>query len=406
MPSRAPEPAVAVDPVALTRDLIRRPSVTPRDEGAIDLLAGLLERLGFACHKLVFSEPGTDDVVNLYARWGAGGRNFCFAGHTDVVPPGNPQSWTADPFEARLIDGQLYGRGAVDMKGAIAAFAAAAARFVAEHGDDPPGSISLLITGDEEGVSINGTKKVVEWLEARGERLDVCIVGEPTNARDLGDMVKIGRRGSLTGRLTVHGTQGHTAYPHLADNPVHRIVAMLHALTSEPLDGGSAHFQPSTLQVSTIDVGNPASNVIPAEAKAVFNARFNDVWTSETLVAWIRERLDAAAAGGRYDLEIAVSGESFLTPPGAVSTVLTQAIERVTSRRPEFSTTGGTSDARFIRRLCPTAEFGLVGLTMHKVDERVDVADIVALADIYKAALDLYFGVAASTSSAATAAAD
>jgi succinyl-diaminopimelate desuccinylase len=398
MPERTPEP-IAVDPIALTRDLIRRPSVTPRDEGAIDLLAGLLETLGFTCHKLVFSEPGTDDVVNLYARWGTGGRNFCFAGHTDVVPPGNPRSWTADPFEARLIDGQLYGRGAVDMKGAIAAFAAAAARFIAVHGDDPPGSISLLITGDEEGVSINGTKKVVEWLEAHGERLDVCIVGEPTNARDLGDMVKIGRRGSLTGRLTVHGTQGHTAYPHLADNPVHRIVAMLHALTSEPLDRGNDHFQPSTLQISTIDVGNPASNVIPAEAKAVFNARFNDLWTSEALSSWIRKRLDAA--GGRYDLEITVSGESFLTPPGPVSTILAQAIERVTSRRPEFSTTGGTSDARFIRRLCPTAEFGLVGLTMHKVDERVDVSDIVALADIYKAAIDLYFDVAAPSPSAA-----
>jgi succinyl-diaminopimelate desuccinylase len=378
-----------VDPVALAGELIRRPSVTPRDEGAIEILAGVLENLGFTCHRLVFSEAGTEDIVNLYARLGTGGRNFCFAGHTDVVPPGNAASWTIDPFAGAVVDGTLWGRGAADMKGAIACFAAAAAQFRHERGSDFGGSISLLITGDEEGISINGTKKVLDWLKSRGERLDACIVGEPTNAQTLGDMVKIGRRGSLTGTLTVHGTQGHTAYPHLADNPVHRLVRMLHAVTSEKLDPGTSHFQPSTLQVSTIDVGNPASNVIPAEARATFNIRFNDAWTSEKLRSWLREKFDAV--GGRYDLAIRVSGESFLTPPGAVSDILSTAIERTLGRKPELSTTGGTSDARFIHAFCPIAEFGLVGLTMHKVDERVDVADLTALTAIYRTVLDLYF---------------
>jgi succinyl-diaminopimelate desuccinylase len=381
--------APILDPVALARDLIRRPSVTPRDEGAIDLLARVLEGLGFACHRLVFSEPGTDDVVNLYARLGTGGRNFCFAGHTDVVPPGDVASWTNPPFAAEIVGDVLTGRGAADMKGAIACFVAAVARFIAARGGDFGGSISLLITGDEEGISINGTKKVMDWLKARGERLDACIVGEPTNAATLGDMVKIGRRGSLTGTLTVHGTQGHTAYPHLADNAAHRIVAMLHAVTATPLDKGTAHFQPSTLQVSTIDIGNPTSNVIPAAARAVFNIRFNDRWTSERLRAWLHEKFDAV--GGRYELAVRVSGESFLTPPGPVSEILTQAIAKVSGRTPELSTTGGTSDARFIHSFCPVAEFGLVGLTMHKVDERVDLADIAALTEIYRTVLDLYF---------------
>jgi succinyl-diaminopimelate desuccinylase len=378
-----------VDPIALASELIRRPSVTPRDEGAIEILAGVLENLGFTCHRLVFSEEGTADIVNLYARLGTGGRNFCFAGHTDVVPPGNAASWRIEPFAGTVLDGTLWGRGAADMKGAIACFAAAAAQFRRERGSDFGGSISLLITGDEEGISINGTKKVLDWLKSRGERLDACVVGEPTNAQTLGDMVKIGRRGSLTGTLTVHGTQGHTAYPHLADNPVHRLVSMLHAVTSEKLDSGTAHFQPSTLQVSTIDVGNPASNVIPAEARATFNIRFNDAWTSEKLQSWLRDKFDAV--GGRYDLAIRVSGESFLTPPGPVSDILSTAIERTLGRKPELSTTGGTSDARFIHSFCPIAEFGLVGLTMHKVDERVDVADLTALTAIYKTVLDLYF---------------
>jgi succinyl-diaminopimelate desuccinylase len=278
------------------------------------------------------------------------------------------------------------------MKGAIACFAAAAAQFLAARGRDFGGSISLLITGDEEGISINGTRKVLDWLEARGEALDACIVGEPTNAQTLGDMVKIGRRGSLTGHLTVPGIQGHSAYPHLADNPVHRLVRMLGVLIADPLDDGTDHFQPSTLQVSTFDVGNPASNVIPGEARASFNIRFNDRWTGASLEAWLRGKLDAV--GGRYALDIRVSGESFLVPPGPVSDILGTAIETVTGRKPELSTTGGTSDARFIHRFCPLAEFGLVGLTMHKADERAELADIAALTEIYRTVLELYFPAA------------
>ncbi|MBX6369061.1 MAG: succinyl-diaminopimelate desuccinylase [Rhodospirillales bacterium] len=378
-----------MDPVEFAGELIRRPSVTPRDEGAIDLLKERLEALGFVCHRLVFSQKGTDDVVNLYARIGTARPNFAFAGHTDVVPAGDPAAWSFDPFAGTVRDGELVGRGAADMKGAIAAFVAAAERFLAERGRDFGGSISLLVTGDEEGVSINGTRKLMAWLAQQGETLDACIVGEPTSAEALGDMVKIGRRGSLTGTLTVHGTQGHTAYPHLADNAAHRIVRMLHALTAEKLDDGSEHFQPSTLQVSTIDIGNPASNVIPGKATAVFNIRFNDRWNSLSLKKWIVDRLETV--GGRWDLDVQVSGESFLTPPGTVSDVLSRAVERVTGRKPELSTTGGTSDARFIWKHCPVAELGLVGRTMHKVDERVPTADIRTLAEIYKATLDLYF---------------
>jgi succinyl-diaminopimelate desuccinylase len=263
------------------------------------------------------------------------------------------------------------------------------ARFLDRRGRDFGGSISLLITGDEEGVSINGTRKVVDWLEAKGERIDACIVGEPTNPEHIGEMVKVGRRGSLTGKLTVHGVQGHTAYPHLADNPVHRLVRMLDALIAKPLDEGTSHFQPSTLQISTVDVGNPASNVIPATARATFNIRYNDRWTSETLRAWLKERLDAV--GGRYELDIHVSGESFLTPPGPLSDLLGAAIEQVTNRRPELSTTGGTSDARFIKDHCPVAEMGLPGTTMHKLDECVPIAEIHRLTSIYAAVLDEYF---------------
>lgn len=378
-----------LDPVELAAELIRRPSVTPKDEGAIPYLAGVLERLGFACHLQEFTEPGTEPVLNLYARLGTGGRNFCFAGHTDVVPPGDLGAWSIAPFAGKIDGEALYGRGAADMKGAIACFAAAVARFLAARGPSFGGSISLLITGDEEGVSINGTKKLLDWIAARGEKLDACIVGEPTNAKRLGDMVKIGRRGSLNGHLTVQGVQGHTAYPHLADNAAHRLVTMLNALTSAPLDEGTAHFQASTLQVSTIDIGNPANNVIPGMARASFNIRYNDRWSSTTLTEWLKRKLDAV--GGRYELAIQVSGESFLTPPGEVSDLLCRAIERITGGTPELSTTGGTSDARFIHHFCPLAEFGLVGLTMHKVDERVPLADMAELTEIYRTVLDLYF---------------
>ena len=380
----------AIDPAALAAELIRRPSVTPKDEGALSIVAGYLEDLGFTCHRLVFGGDRSDAIVNLYARLGEGRPNLCFAGHTDVVPPGARDAWSFDPFSASLRDGALWGRGAVDMKGAIAAFIVAVERWLAERSSEFAGSISLLITGDEEGAGVDGTKRVLEWLAARGEALDACLVGEPTSATALGDMIKIGRRGSLTGRLTVYGVQGHTAYPHLADNAAHRLVAMLHALTSAELDHGSEHFQPSTLQVSTIDIGNPAANVIPAVARAVFNIRFNDRWIGETLKHWIAERL--GAVGGHYELEVTVSGELFLVRPGIVSDPLAKAIHRVTGRVPELSTTGGTSDARFLHAYCPVAEFGLVGQTMHQADERVDLADLVALTEIYRTFLDLFFG--------------
>jgi succinyl-diaminopimelate desuccinylase len=379
---------MTLDPVELAAALIRKPSVTPKDDGAIPLLATTLEELGFTCHVLEFTAPGTAPILNLYARKGDKGRNFCFAGHTDVVPPGELKSWSVDPFGGHVLNGALYGRGATDMKGAVACFVVAAAQFLAAQ-DGFDGSISLLITGDEEAAAINGTRKLLDWLAARGETLDLCVVGEPTSAKKLGDMVKIGRRGSLNGFLTVAGISGHTANPHLADNAAHRLLKLLGALLEAPIDRGNERFPPTDLQISTIDIGNPTTNVIPGTARAVFNIRFNDGWTSQKLEAWLRQKLDAA--GGRYTLDIKVSGESFLTPPGEVSDMLTKAIARVTGVTPELSTTGGTSDARFIHRFCPVAEFGLVGLTMHKVDERAPVADLTALTAIYRTALELYF---------------
>jgi succinyl-diaminopimelate desuccinylase len=386
--------AAPVDPIELAAELIRRPSVTPKDEGALDIVASRLERLGFACHRLVFDDPGpdgekADPIGNLYARLGNGHPNLCFAGHTDVVPTGPAEGWSFEPFAAALRGGELCGRGAVDMKGAIAAFVAAAERFLAARGDEFTGSISLLITGDEEAAAINGTRKVLEWLRQRGEVLDACLVGEPTSAAALGDMIKIGRRGSMTGRIVVEGVQGHVAYPHLVDNAAHRLVALLHALISAPLDQGTEHFQPSSLQVTTIDIGNPVTNIAPGTARATFNIRFNDKWLSATLKDWVAERL--SAIGGKYQLSWEVSGESFLVPPGRVSDCLTAAIGSITGRTPELSTTGGTSDARFIHAYCPVAEFGLVGQTMHKADERVDIADLTRLTAIYQAFLDRFF---------------
>jgi len=382
-----------IDPVEMAQRLIRCPSVTPADAGAIDVLSEALTEIGFVCERLVFSADGTADIANLYARRGSSGRHFSFAGHTDVVPAGERGSWSVDPFAGAIAEGKLYGRGAVDMKGGIAAFVAAASRFLAEQEADFAGSISLLITGDEEGVAINGTQKLLSWLEARGERPDACLVGEPTNAETLGDMIKIGRRGSLSARLTVHGTAGHTAYPHLADNPVHRLVAMLADLIAEPLDTATEHFQPSSLQISTVDVGNPATNVIPATASAGFNIRFNDRWTGASLDAWLRDKL--ARHGGHWTLDIHVSGESFLTPPGALASLVADAAVAVTGKRPAYSTTGGTSDARFIQRLCPVAEFGLVGRTMHKADESVSLDELELLTRIYHDVLGRFFGIAA-----------
>jgi succinyl-diaminopimelate desuccinylase len=379
-----------IDPVALSQALIRCPSVTPAEAGALDLLQKTLSGLGFRCWRLPFQAPDSAAVDNLYARWGEGqGPAFAFAGHSDVVPVGDAGGWSGDPFGGEIRNGQLFGRGAADMKAAIACFIAAAERFLARRGAGFPGRIALLITGDEEGPSVNGTKPMLGWLRQQGERLDVCLVGEPTNPEALGDMVKIGRRGSMTGYLTVHGVQGHSAYPHLADNPVHRLISMLDAIKREPLDSGTAHFQPSTLQVTSIDVGNPASNVIPASARAMFNIRFNDAHSSDSLARWLEARF--AAIGGRYELKLRISGESFLTPPGPLSDIIASAIEQVTARRPELSTTGGTSDARFIKDYCPVAEFGMVGRTMHKVDEAVDVADIALLARIYEGVLDRFF---------------
>jgi succinyl-diaminopimelate desuccinylase len=379
---------MSLDPVALTQALIRCPSVTPADAGALDVLQRALEPLGFVCHRLRFEQSGTAAIDNLYARLGTAAPHFCFAGHTDVVPPGDPAGWSVDPFAGEIIDGNLFGRGSADMKGAIGAFVAAVACWLDRNGP-PAGSIGLLITGDEEGPAINGTRKVLEWLAERRERIDACVVGEPTNPRALGDMMKIGRRGSMTGYLTVYGAQGHTAYPHLADNPLPRLVRMLAALTAEPIDQGSDHFEHSTLALTTIDVGNPANNVIPAKGSATFNIRFNDLHSSASLEQWIRRTCDAV--GGAYDLTIQVSGESFLTPPGPLSTLLADAVERVTARRPELSTTGGTSDARFIKDHCPVIEFGIVGQTMHKVDEHIRIEDLERLTDIYDEVLTGFF---------------
>lgn len=382
----SPAPAFT-DGLELARALIRRPSVTPRDEGALDVLEAALRSLGFACERMVFAADGADTIDNLYARLGTAAPNFCFAGHTDVVPVGN--GWTTDPFAAHVIDGRLYGRGAADMKSAIAAFVAAVARLLAAGGR-PAGSISFLITGDEEGDAVNGTVKMLERLNARGEKLDVCLVGEPTNPTRLGEMIKIGRRGSLTAKLTVHGTQGHSAYPHLADNPIPRLMKMLTAITQSPLDEGSRHFQASTVAITSIDVGNAASNVTPATARAAFNIRFNDLHSGSSLTAWLKSRFDAEAAG-HYDLAIKVSGESFLTPPGPLSTLVADAVKSVLGVTPELSTTGGTSDARFIKDACPVCEFGMVGVSMHKADEHCAVADLENLTAIYHAILARYF---------------
>ena len=376
-------------PLDLAQRLICRPSVTPKDEGALDVLQEALESLGFRCTRLPFSQEGTATVDNLYARLGTKEPNFCYAGHTDVVPVGDPKNWTVDPFGAEVIDGVLYGRGASDMKSAIAAFVAAAARFLDARGKDFGGSISLLITGDEEGVGINGTRKMLGWLKDNNEKLSDCLVGEPTNPKKLGEMMKIGRRGSLVGYLTVHGTQGHTAYPHLADNPIDRLLDMLAVVRGKALDQGTDHFQASSVAISTIDVGNPATNVIPAMAKACFNIRFNDLHSQASLGKWLRSEFDKI--GGEYEFRQQDNGESFLCEPGKLAHIVSDAAKSVTGVTPVMSTTGGTSDARYIHTACTCAEFGLVGETMHKADERQAVKDIEALADIYTSVLDAYF---------------
>ena len=380
-----------VDAVALARALIRRPSVTPADAGALGVLERALEPLGFACRRLRFAEDGSEPVENLYARRGAGAPHFCFAGHTDVVPPGDESAWSHAPFAAELADGTIYGRGAADMKGAIAAFAAAADRFIAAGGDER-GSISLLITGDEEGPAVNGTRKVLAWMAGRGEIPDACLVGEPTSAETAGDTIKIGRRGSLTCIVEVTGTQGHVAYPDLADNAAARLARISAALADLPLDDGTPHFPPSNLEITTVDVGNPASNVVPGRARAAFNVRFNDLHTGDSLAALLRETVEAAGGAGlRYRMERRLSGEAFLAPPGGFRDLVAAAVEAATGRRPAFSTAGGTSDARFIKDVCPVVELGLPGPTMHKIDERADTADLRRLTDIYGAVLARFF---------------
>jgi len=365
------------DPLPLAQDLIRCNSVTPADGGAMDVLQDALTGLGFACTRLRYGE-----IENLFARIGTAGPHLCFAGHTDVVPVGNA-NWASPPFSGEVRNDVLYGRGACDMKGAIAAFTAACARHLAKGAS--AGSISFLITGDEEGPAVDGTVKVLEWMQANGQVPDFCIVGEPTNPVQLGDMIKIGRRGSLNVKVTVHGTQGHVAYPHRADNPLHRLVRALDALTSAPVDAGSDWFEPTTLQITSIDVGNTATNVIPASATAAFNMRFNERHSGASLIAWLRATF--AQYCDRFDLEPSISGESFLTQPGEHVDKLRRAIAAHTGREPKLDTGGGTSDARFIANYCPVAEFGLVGATMHQVDERVPVSELRQLADIYEAVL-------------------
>jgi len=370
----------------LAQDLIRRPSVTPADAGAMDVLQNALESLGFVCRRMRFGE-----IENLYARWGTGGPNLCFAGHTDVVPVGDAAAWTHDPFAAVVENGLLIGRGAADMKSAIAAFAAAAGRAIAAG--KVTGSLSFLITGDEEGVAIDGTGPVVETLIAEGERVDHCLLGEPTSAARVGDQIKIGRRGSLNAVINVEGKQGHVAYPHLALNPLPTLIRLLDVLQSRVLDEGYPRFPPSNLEVTTVDVGNPTTNVIPARASARLNIRFNPAHDGESLIAWLEEECRRAAEGfaGKIDLVPSLTGNAFITEPGDFTSVVAGAVEAVTGKAPELTTTGGISDARFIRKLCPVVEVGLMGATMHAVGENAPVKDIETLTAVYERVIERYF---------------
>lgn len=391
----------AADPAAILRELIRCPSVTPAEGGALEFLQSVLQPMGFAVERPVFTDSNTPDVENLHARLGEGGRHLMFAGHSDVVPPGDAGKWSHPPFSGEIADGMLYGRGAVDMKGGIACFIAAVARFRERHGA-PQGSISLMIAGDEEGPSVNGTDKLLAWAAARGERWDGAIVGEPSNPNAIGDAIKNGRRGSLSGRVTVNGVQGHSAYPELADNPVNGLLDLLDALLKTPFDHGTDAFQPTNLEVTSIDVGNRATNVIPASASAAFNIRFCDLWDGEGVRAEILRRFEAGANNGRlrrgkggpatFEVEwIGRVSPVFLTRDEALTGALSQAVHTVTGKRPALSTGGGTSDARFIKDYCPVVEFGLVGRTMHQVDEHVALADLETLTAIYLEFLESWF---------------
>ena len=372
--------------VLLAQRLVKCPSVTPREGGALDLLEAELTAMGCACTRLPFGEA-EERVDNLFARWGTGGPHFAFAGHTDVVPPGDTAAWTYDPFSGEIVDGRLHGRGAADMKGGVAAFVAATARFL----ETPlqQGSISFLITGDEEGDAINGTTRMVDWVRDNDQVPDMCLVGEPTNVSEMGDVIKNGRRGSLSCKLTVTGIQGHVAYPHLADNPLTHLLAMLAPVNGSELDGGTEFFDPSTANVTSIDVGNLAGNVIPASATSQFNIRFNTEHSADSLIGWLEEHFDRV--GGTWEAHWKATAHPFLTPPGQLTDMIADAAEKIVGHRPKLSTNGGTSDARFITNICPVAEFGLVGKTMHKIDEQVAVEDIDSLTDIYTHILNLFF---------------
>ena len=389
------------DELTLAQALIRCPSVTPADAGAQKVLAMALEQAGFSCHYLTFAEPGTEEVQNLFARIGGSGPHLCFAGHTDVVPPGDEAEWLHPPFAAVVDNGVLYGRGACDMKGAVAAFAAAATDWVTAHreaGKPLPGSLSFLITGDEEGPAINGTVKVLEWMAANGHVPDACIVGEPSCAEELGDTIKNGRRGSLNLLIECQGVQGHTAYPEKAVNPVHALARLVHRMTEKSLDDGTDFFQPSTVQFSTFDVGNPATNVIPERARATCNIRFNTRHTPDSLRRWAQALAEEVQheTGARFFMNMVVSGESFITEGGTLIEVMQEAVRAETGLMPALSTGGGTSDARFIKDYCPVAEFGLVNETIHQINERVLVEDLKRLKRIYRRMIDLFFLRAAS----------
>ena len=380
------------DPVAIARDLLRCPSVTPAEGGALSFLEKTLTAAGFTVHRMTFSEPGTYDVENLYARLGTEAPNLVIAGHTDVVPPGDEAAWRHPPFAGEIDNGELYGRGAVDMKGGIACAVAAVLDHIALNGQ-PKGSISFLITGDEESVAVNGTPKLLQRCAEHGEKFDHCILAEPSNQEELGDTIKIGRRGSLNGHLIVKGKQGHVAYPQRADNPIPGLVKLIDAIQSVPLDEGNENFQPSNLEFTTIDVGNKTVNLIPGEARARFNIRFNDCHTQDSLKALIEERAAKAAGNSiKFAFEWEPSNaDVFVTQPGPFTELVANAISEVVGRKPEMSTTGGTSDARFITNYCPVVEFGLVGQTMHAVDERVPIADLRALTVIFRKIIERYF---------------
>jgi succinyl-diaminopimelate desuccinylase len=385
---------MTADPVAIARDLVRCRSVTPEDGGALGYLQDVLAKAGFAVHRMTFAELGTAPIENLYARIGTEKPNLVFAGHTDVVPPGDEAAWRHPPFAGEIAGERLYGRGAVDMKGGIACFVAAALDHLAAHGGKPKrGSISLLITGDEESVAVNGTVKLLQWAAERGEKFDHCLLGEPSNVETLGDTIKAGRRGSLNGTLIVTGRQGHVAYPDRADNPIRGLVTLIAALQA-PLDDGSAQFAPSNLEFTSIDVGNPTVNLIPGEARARFNIRYNDRHTQAALKTLLEQRARAAAAGRvHYAFDWQPSNaDVFVTKPGPFTDLAAAAIAEVTGRQPKLSTTGGTSDARFIKDYCPVLEFGLVGQTMHSVDECTPVADLVTLTAVYRRIIEKYFG--------------